>query len=1232
MKKCAKRFLILCVALILISSSMLNPVAFAASGVYELTFDNLFIFEQWASHPNLKVNNTGDTSVGTLETNIENGSFVLTNNTDNTEVFTSFSMGSVGVFYSMPVEENKEYVISYELNGTTASVEAFIFFFDTEGYYSSLVALDAYQYGLNECSFTIPENINQIQVRFDNNTPKSSATFSNIRICSKDVYEYTKNNTARKTFTYSAGTKYGELPVIERENLVFSGWFTGPNGTGKRITAETVATPVSKCLYSKWDPIVEETLDIISLPEKLNYCVGESINTRGLVVGVTYPDGTKENIDEGFYCSPEVLTQAGSQKILVTYSKGTAEFTVNVSSGETKQILINSSQKSVNAANHVYTIGYSGSSFNQYEINYSSNSFVKGQFNFNGTIETFFLEPAENGTFSSYIDGFLDGQTQSAVNSVTFIPLDKEQMEFTLTSINLNNTAIPQEDENGVIPLANNSYKIGIDLQWGGALTYMEDLANNVVAAKNNQDTSAPVEVGYADDFTGTYKSGCDTLDIYEKKGNVNLINAHDTGRLVQQSYYGTHSAPYEPGMYGEAVWNYNPVQGGNLYNETSKIVDLKVTTNEIYIKCRPLDWAKKKEDITPSYMEAWYTLEDGLMRATCRFVDFSGYPSVKTTQELPAFYCVEPLNNFVYYEGGEAWTDSNKQTTRSDLGFWGTATDQDFIGNENWAAFIGNGAGGYGIGIYGPGKTIFHTGLYRGEDNSDYCTTTTPATENPTAYIGIVDTIHFQSYVPISYCYYITTGNVTEIRNSFKTLAQVDEDICNATYTNGFCDMCGKQKSATLTTDKYDLNGDSTPDSVYEISNAGELLWFKDYANNVNPSANAVLTNDIVVNEDFMADDGTPDATAVSHAWSPIGTSATAYSGIFHGQGHTISGLYFNDTASQYAGLFGCTASSAKICEVGVTQSYINAGPYAGGICANNAGSVINCYCTRSVVNATTHAGGIAGYNSNSIKNCYSTATVYGNSYIGSVCGENLGTISGCYYLQGSAINSSAVVQNGVGIASTGPAADNEAATLVKTLDEFHSGEVAYLLQKANSTQIWGQNSNVENSSPIFDYSGKYAVTPVEGADCYSVAFIGDVVYNGTIDVYDYQSLVNLALSDGVPKDNYRELLRADLNGEGYVDGLDCAVMALMVNGLYEGVKIYPVGDFDCDGVSYTQKDISAIKKGLINIKTLSTWEKYACDINSDGVLDINDRDCLAVYEKSALQPIFLNKSSARQ
>lgn len=1238
MKKTLKRILGLCVSVILLSTSILCPVGLAASDVYELTFDNLFIFEQWANHANFKVLASDGSTTSTITPDISNGSFVLTNNASD-EVFTNFSMSSVGAFYSMPVEANTEYVFSYIANGTTTSFETFVFYFDEAGQYTSLESKFAYQYGLNEWSFTTPEGTGYIQVRFDNNTPSSNVTVSDIKIRSKAVYDYAKDNTYRKTFTYTAGATYGALPVPSRDNLVFAGWFTGPDGTGEKITADTTVAPESKALFSKWDPIVAGDLSVVSLPVKQTYCVGEKLNTRGLVIGVTYPDGTSENIDEGFACSPEYLTSTGTQTITVTYGNSSTSFDVNVKASDNKTISINGTQKTVAFANNVYTVNYSGSAFNRYVIKYTSDAYVKGILNFNGTNEEFFLEPSENGEFSGYIDGFISGTTQTAITDITFTPLDKSNMDFTLLSIDLSKGTNPG-DSSGMVYLSDSNYKIGIDLDWGGALTYLEDTANSIVSAKSNQDTSLPSQVGFSSKYEGTFTSGGinigsvtiggTTKNKYETASNVNLINAHDTGRLVQQSYYGTGSYPYEPGMYGEAVWNYNPVQGGNLYNEASKIVDINVSANEIYIKCRPLDWAKEAVDITPSYMEAWYTLEDGMMRATCRFVDFSGYPSVTTTQELPAFYCVEPLNDFVYYSGGEPWSDSNTKVNRADLGFWGTATDQDFICNENWAAFKGDDDDSFAIGIYCPGQTLFHTGVYYGGDGVTRCSTLDPATEDPTSYMGIVDTLHFQSYQPISYCYYIKTGDVDTIRSSFKTVAQVEADICNATSTNGFCDMCGKYVAPELTEDKYDLNGDGSSDSVYEISNAGELIWFKDFVNSGNAAANAVVTNDIVLNNSFIDETGTPDTASISHTWTPIGSQALSYNGIFCGQGHTISGLYLNDSTAQYAGLFGNTGSSAIICEVGVTDSYINANSFAGGICGNNGGTIINCYCIRSVINASTNVSGIAGAGTGSIATCYSTASVYGSTYAGGICGNNSGTLSNCYYLESSAINASGVLQSGTGTSSDSSATDVETQTTAKALDEFYSGEVAYLLQKFNSTQIWGQKSNEPNSAPIFDYTGEYKVTAIGSEDNYSVAFVGDITDDGSVNITDYQQLANLAVSEEAIAESYVSLFRSDLNGDGYIDVLDCSHMALMINGLRSGVDVYHVGDFDCDGIAYTQADIAAIKKGLINQHTLSTREKYLCDLNIDGVLDVNDRDILTEQEEFASEPIFINATEA--
>ena len=668
MKKSIRRIFGMCICLALIVNNLFGTIGFAAStGVYELTFENLFVFEQWANHPNLSVHGSG-ASGSTITTDVTSGSFTLVNNS-NDEVFTSHSMSTVGSHYNMAVEPNTEYTLSYIANGTTTSFETFVFFFNAAGAYTTLQNSFATQYGQNEWTFTTPADAYYIQVRFDNNTPSSDVTVSNIIIRPTEVIEYAKSISYRKTFTYSAGATYGALPVPTRAELVFAGWYTGPNGTGEKITASTTVTATSKALFAKWDPIISGDIELVSLPVKADYFVGEKLNTRGLVLGITYPDGTHENIDEGFDFSPSVLTTAGTQTITVTYGGSSAQFTVNVKDSAQRTITVNGTQQTVAYGNNTYTLDYSGSAFNRYEITYSSDAYVKGEMTIGSVVEEFFLEPNENVTFSGYIDGFLNGTTQTTVKKIKFTSLDKSDMTFSLDSITLSKaTSLAGSD--GMVYLDGTNYKIGIDLDWGGALTYMEDKTNSIVSAKSNQDTSLPTQVGYSSQFQGTFTSGGINIgstniggtkkDKYQTAGNVNLINAHDTGRLVQQSYYGTGSYPYEPGMYGEAVWNYNPVQGGNLYNEASKIVDLRVTENEIYIKCRPLDWAKKKEYITPSYMEAWYTLEDGMMRATCRFVDYSGYPSVTTTQEFPAFYCVEPLNDFVYYTGGEAWSDSN--------------------------------------------------------------------------------------------------------------------------------------------------------------------------------------------------------------------------------------------------------------------------------------------------------------------------------------------------------------------------------------------------------------------------------------------------------------------------------------------------------------------------------------------------------------------------------------------
>lgn len=214
--------------------------------------------------------------------------------------------------------------------------------------------------------------------------------------------------------------------------------------------------------------------------------------------------------------------------------------------------------------------------------------------------------------------------------------------------------------------------------------------------------------------------------------------------------------------------------------------------------------------------------------------------------------------------------------------------------------------------------------------------------------------------------------------------------------------------------------------DGYYEIENAGQLYWFADKVNNEYSeysTANARLTSDIVVNDGTFSADGKFTATGATEistpmSWTPIrGQEITdgqyresqLYSGTFDGDGHTVSGLYWNRNEN-YVGLFGAISGTVK--NVGLVNSYIGSSSYVGGICGvNYGGTITNCYSTCNI-NGSSDVGGICGcsYENASISYCYVTGNVMGNmENVGGICGNSdYSSINNCYATGNvSAINS---------------------------------------------------------------------------------------------------------------------------------------------------------------------------------------------------------------------------------
>lgn len=367
-----------------------------------------------------------------------------------------------------------------------------------------------------------------------------------------------------------------------------------------------------------------------------------------------------------------------------------------------------------------------GKEFNSYSLSYSTNVYLRGEitYTYSGEkySEEFFLEPGEKMNFVSLCDSALKGKACDAVSSLKFTVIKGKDASFLLEDISLSMREMPKED---VVYITDGRYKLGVKLTWGGGVSYLEDL--------NDGDDSI-----------------------------TNLLNDHDTGRLIQQSYYGTNSAPYEPANYGGNVWCYNPVQGGDQYNNRSKLVDFKISedSKSIWVKCQPLDWAQKNSR-TPSYMENTYTISDGLIKVDNRFLDFSGYTHRNAHQELPAFYTISYLSDFVFYNGDKAWSDG-ELTVKKDLPFWAGNSNAYFNlrSKETWCAWVA--PTGYGIGVYTPIAEILLAGRYQYNGSKD-------AHNSATNYVAPLITYKLKAFEAFEYSYYITTGSVEEIRTTFE-------------------------------------------------------------------------------------------------------------------------------------------------------------------------------------------------------------------------------------------------------------------------------------------------------------------------------------------------------------------------------------------------------------------------------------------------------------------------------
>ncbi len=205
--------------------------------------------------------------------------------------------------------------------------------------------------------------------------------------------------------------------------------------------------------------------------------------------------------------------------------------------------------------------------------------------------------------------------------------------------------------------------------------------------------------------------------------------------------------------------------------------------------------------------------------------------------------------------------------------------------------------------------------------------------------------------------------------------------------FVDGFCTVCGALDETWMT---------ANSEGSFEIGTPIQLKWFAAYVNQVNASANAILTTDIDMG---------------GSEWTPIGNSSVAFTGKFDGQGKAITG--FSQTATtthnglfgningatvqnfsisgsltsdkNYCGVIGLSKGSSKV--KGIHSSLnldIQFKGWAGGVVGGADGFIVIEECTfdgtLDTHNFDDSKGGILGYaNGATIKNCLFSGTIVG-------------------------------------------------------------------------------------------------------------------------------------------------------------------------------------------------------------------------------------------------------------
>ncbi len=262
-------------------------------------------------------------------------------------------------------------------------------------------------------------------------------------------------------------------------------------------------------------------------------------------------------------------------------------------------------------------------------------------------------------------------------------------------------------------------------------------------------------------------------------------------------------------------------------------------------------------------------------------------------------------------------------------------------------------------------------------------------------------------------------------------------------------------------------------------------------------------------------------------------------FSGVFNGNGKTISNFSYTSEGRGYIGLFGHVAGvNAEIKDLrlvnpdvtagtgryvgsiigllstgAVTACYVEGGSVSGtvrdtgGLVGSCIGIINNCHVENISVSGDSDTGALVGSNGGRITNCYSQANVSGNSYIGGLAGYNAAVIYNSY--------SAGSVSGGEGVGGLVGYNDGVITSCYAAIRVWGGNSIGGLVGYTSGTiadcYTNGSVSGDNGVGGLVGYNDSFAVI----LNCYSVGQVAGTFNVGGLVGYNYAGVVLNSLWD---------------------------------------------------------------------------------------------------------------------